>query len=172
MIQVIKLLGGVRATVFAGLLLVAGAFAAIQSVRLNHAQDEIADMETAVLESEVAHQQALRKAERDSAEAIAALDQKYQKERDEAKSTTDRLLADVRSGALKLRDKFSCPIRVPGVGSAPGTSAGEEGAILSAEDQEFLVRIGEEADDAIRERNEAVRIAEEDRRILKDMKHD
>lgn len=166
--MIVKMLGGVRATVFAGLLLIAGGFGVVQSVRLERAQDKIASMETKALKDELTYTRALLETERAHADDIAAIDRKYAKEEAHAEEVADKLRDDVRTGALRLRDKFSCPAPGPGIGTAPGTGGGTEGSVLSGEDQEFLVRIGLEADAAVRERNELLEIAKKDREMLKE----
>jgi prophage endopeptidase len=64
----------------------------------------------------------------------------------------DGLIADLRAGTARLRDKFRCPSGgVPGsAGAGPGTDDAAD-AYLSESDQEFLVRIGAEADDVVRQ---------------------
>lgn len=174
MYPIVKMLGGVRATVFAGLLLLAGGFGAVQSFRLDHAQDKIASMEQQALKDALKYTIDLREVERAHVAAIAEIDNKYAHEAENAEKVADKLRNDVRTGALRLRDKFSCPI--PGSGANPSASAGggTEGTVLSGEDQEFLVRIGLEADAAVRERNELLEIAKKDRQMLQEWreKHD
>lgn len=74
------------------------------------------------------------------------------KENTDAIAERDGLLADLRAGNLRLRDKFRCPSG--GVSGTAGSAAGgdgPEGGVLSVEDQTFLVRLGAEADDVARQ---------------------
>lgn len=74
------------------------------------------------------------------------------KENTDALAERDRLLADLRAGNVRLRDKFRCPDRrLPGATGPAAGSDGAEGGVLSVEDQEFLVRLGAEADDVARQ---------------------
>lgn len=69
------------------------------------------------------------------------------KENTDALVERDGLIADLRAGNVRLRDKFRCPDRrVPDVAGPPGGSDGSEGGYLSIEDQTLLVRLGAEAD--------------------------
>lgn len=84
----------------------------------------------------------------DFAAAVARLT----KENTDALAERDGLLADLRAGNVRLRDKFRCPDRrLP---AAPGPAAGSDGAEgggLSVTDAQFLVRLGAEADDVARQ---------------------
>ncbi len=73
--------------------------------------------------------------------------------REEREQETERTIADLRSGTVRLRDRFTCP-----AAKAPGTSAQpvpqESG--LREEDAEFLVRLADEADTIADERNQCI----------------
>lgn len=68
--------------------------------------------------------------------------------RAEREQETDRTIADLRNGTLRLRDRFTCPSLPRPAEANPGDDAGSQGGLLR-EDAEFLLRLGSEADRAI-----------------------
>jgi hypothetical protein len=75
----------------------------------------------------------------------------------EDKTNAEEALANAIAniGTNKLRNKFYCPV-VSGTPSASGGTGEAPRAVLSREDEEFLVRFAAEADAAVIERNAAV----------------
>jgi prophage endopeptidase len=110
-----------------------------------------------------------RQRETKAREAYAAAVESLQQENRHAIAERDAVLADAAAGRLRLRDRFRCPTAQPAAG-VPATAAGPvgrdapEGAFLSGADQEFLVRIGAEADEVTRQLQACQRILTEDRR--------
>lgn len=92
---------------------------------------------------------AARDAERRHADVLAAIATQHQKELADATRTRDRTIADLRSGAVRMRPEWSCPAAGP---AEAGTPAGvvDEGADLRAAGAADLVRIAAEADAQIR----------------------
>lgn len=100
-----------------------------------------------------------RTKEREHAQNMAAVSAHYQKDLSHEKAAKDRAIADLRSGALRLRIPLAQPACTDGAdGSgapAPGTSTvGRDGgtpAELSTEASEFLVGLANEADEVVRQ---------------------
>jgi len=163
MAGVIALLGGVRATVFAALALLALSVAGVQSYRLNTAQKAMAILAAkwAQADTERAHaltQSALDAldAEHTRAKAVNAAATAYEQGKQDGQAADAALRDAVDDGRLVLRDKFRCPAAAAGVSDPParaGVGNGAGAAIFSAADQQFLVRIGNEADDIARRLN-------------------
>lgn len=95
-------------------------------------------------------QQQARELERKSAEAMGAIDSAYQRGRTDAQAEAGRTIADLRAGAVRLRERFTCPAGtaggVPTSSTSTGGSDAAQGGGLSAEDAGFLVRLAEQAD--------------------------
>lgn len=95
-----------------------------------------------------------RAREREHAQDMAAASAQYQKDLKHEKAAKDHAIADLRSGALRLRIPVACTKGACGSGAtAPGTSAsgrdGETRAELSVEASEFLVGLASEADEVV-----------------------
>jgi hypothetical protein len=91
-----------------------------------------------------------RKVEHAWGDAFIAVALKHEKERtDGAQAAYDRALADVRTGRVKLRPWWTCP--VPRTAEAPGSPGKpDDAADLRAEAAARIVRIGAEADAYVR----------------------
>lgn len=87
-------------------------------------------------------------------------------EKANALSRYEQDLADLRAdnAALRVRDRFRCAAS-GGVSGAAGDSgdAGEAQAGLLREDAEFLLRVGREADDVVRDLNLCIDLLEAER---------
>lgn len=95
-----------------------------------------------------------RAREREHAQDMAAASAKYQEDLKHEKAAKDRAVADLRSGALRLRIPVTCPDGAGGSGTAapgPGTVGrdGEARAELSVQASEFLVGLASEADEVV-----------------------
>lgn len=95
-----------------------------------------------------------RAREREHAQDMAAASAKYQEDLTHEKAAKNRAVADLRSGALRLRIPVTCPDGAGGSGSAPlgpGTAGrdGEARAELSVQASEFLVGLASEADEVV-----------------------
>ena len=135
MTAVIALLGGVRATVFAGIALLALLLAGVQAWRLDSAQDAIAGMslqaakdQAALAAAQVEASEAARQQEQDQAQAANQVAAAYEKGKDDAKAAGDLVAADLRAGVSRLQDRWrGCEARrVPGTAdtaSEPDASA-------------------------------------------------
>lgn len=80
----------------------------------------------------------------------AVYDEAYKAERQriEHQAQTDRAVDDLRSGALRVRDRLQCKPRPSTTGPIPGDDEGKKGGLLR-EDAEFLLRFAGEADQAV-----------------------
>ena len=143
---IVAFLGGWRATGFAIAALILGLGLWAQTERLKSARYAWAQTEAARALAVAAAEHAAREEEQVRQKALGVVDRAYQRGLEDGKAAADKLLADRDAGAIRLRDKFRCPARVPGEPGAAGGGDGGEGAILSRADQDFLVRLAEEAD--------------------------
>ena len=107
-----------------------------------------------------------RQAERDSALAMASIDNAYQKGQADGKAQADRTIADLRSGAARLRERFTCPAAesdLPDPGTSTGRSDAAAASGLQPEDAEFLIREAERADAVVRQLQACQAIIQQDR---------
>ena len=121
--------------------------AEVATIKQQHA-DALAAANKARADAE----QAARDTEAKRVADMAALDANYQKELSDAKTVSDRTIADLRAGGRRVRERFTCNAGGGGVPSTAqaGTrtsSADAAGAGgLRQADAEFLVRLADEAD--------------------------
>jgi hypothetical protein len=85
------------------------------------------------------------------AAAFALLADNLRKENERAKQDADRTIADLRRGAIRLRDRFTCKSTVPAAAGSPARSdeAGQGG--FTVEDASIALRIASDGDAAIRQ---------------------
>lgn len=81
---------------------------------------------------------------------IAAIDAQHQQDIANEKINSDRIIADLRSGAIRLRDKFSATsgasAGLPGAAANAGLDHAAQGIQLQDEDAGFLIRFASDAD--------------------------
>ncbi|MRD73317.1 hypothetical protein HCX48_00365 [Rhodocyclus tenuis] len=116
-----------------------------------------------------------RAQEREHAQDMAAASATYQEDLKHEKAAKDRAVADLRSGALRLRDPFvaACPDAAAGGGAGPagagsGGGDGEARAELSVEASEFLVSLASEADEVVHQLTACQSVVEADRKIYRE----
>ncbi len=157
--QIILALGGVRATVFAELatafLLVAG----VQTWRLGYTQDAYAAYRDKVAAATAKAAQAAATAREKSLEAREAYlwksgeaENAYHAGRESAINYQNTVVADLRSGNLRLRNEWaSCMSkRVPSGGPAATAASGsDEQASVPAEAFGRVLRVGADADNQV-----------------------
>lgn len=81
----------------------------------------------------------------------AAAAAKFNQENADALAERDAVIAGLRAGTVRLRERFKCPpASLPGTSPGAGGSDGASGGGLLDEDAEFLVRFAGEADTAAR----------------------
>lgn len=99
-------------------------------------------------------QDAVMEAERRGAASVAIIEGRLYEQEQEAAAIQARLRDDLRTGAVRLRDRFTCPASAGGV---PGTASDSGGAVgiasggLRADDAEFLISEARRADTVARE---------------------
>ena len=126
--SLIALLGGIRATVFAGIALLSLLLAGVQTWRLDGAQDAIADMalqaakdQAAIAAAQVEASEAARQQEQDNAKAANQVAAAYEKGKQDAELAAERVADGLRTGNLRLRSMWQgCEARrVPSPDGAP-----------------------------------------------------
>ena len=123
-----------------------------ENTALTKANTRIKELEDQARIKELEDQARAR--EREHAQDMAAASAKYQEDLKHEKAAKDRAVADLRSGALRLRIPVACPDGAGGSGTAapgPGTVGrdGETRAELSVQASEFLVGLASEADEVV-----------------------
>lgn len=146
--NVITLLGGIRGTIFAGLALLALLFVGVQTARLASAHNDLDTQKLALVVSAQRFAEWKLKAEAEKAAAIAAIDKQHREEQARVKDQANRTIAELRSGNLQLRKRFTCPSQGQSNSPDPSVSRtdGEGEGGLTEQDAEFLVRQAEESD--------------------------
>lgn len=131
---------------------------------------EQTQLSEAIREIEMLHVQA-REAEKASRERENILSAKYQKENQDEKKRTDHIIAQLRAGALKLRDPYrgknaeSSGSTGSSIGADTGRCNGEAGGEFSGETSEFLVELTGEADEVVNQLTYAQKLLVECRAI-------
>ncbi|MEQ8034271.1 hypothetical protein [Xanthomonas sp. WHRI 6106] len=98
----------------------------------------------------LAGEQAARATERQQAETLSSIGEKHEQDRETAKAVPEAVVADLRSGALKLRDGWaSCETQRLTEASA-GTAERDAAAERRDEFAGAVVRVGRDADDQLR----------------------
>lgn len=100
-------------------------------------------------------QSKVREAEQKAARKVSEIESKLHEQNTKASADQAKLLNDVRSGTVSLRDRFTCPATQSiGVPATPTSTSGDHGAEkrgLQREDAEFLVSESERADEVVRQ---------------------
>ncbi len=146
--NIVAMLGGVRASIFAGLALLLLTFGTAQTLRLHSAQMDL-QVQTMALEVSAKNFAEWKlKAEAEKAAAIAEVDKKHREEQARVKDQADRTIAELRSGNLQLRKRFTCPSQRQSGSTDPTVSGadGEGEGGLTEQDAEFLVREAADSD--------------------------
>lgn len=149
-LALVKLLGGVRATVFAALLALALATLGVQSMRLHLAQDTIADAQRDSAASAAAARAATDALEAERSAEVDRIHLAAERGRNEGEKRAAGVLAAVDRGDYVLRDKFRCPAAVaaekPGNSGGIAQPAAPAAELFSRDDVRFLVRFAAAAD--------------------------
>jgi hypothetical protein len=92
------------------------------------------------------------KAERDEVRKYYTISMQLEQEKDKIANEKDAVIADLRAGNVRLRQRFTCPAPAVSEGSAaPGERDGGERSGLLEQDAEFLVRLAAEADERVKQ---------------------
>lgn len=132
----------------------------VQTVRLHGARTEyskaVSDRDTYALEvaeQRAAHEVAMREKDARQREALRAVARIYEQELSNANAAHDRVVADLRDGLVRLRQRWSCgaPNAAPDMPPAAGASGSADAASeLRAASAGRIVRAGAECDAQIR----------------------
>lgn len=141
----IEFLGGIRATVFAGLLALALMFSGGMAVYAVVLKSDIKDLETAAATAELEYAAAISAEQARYNTEIDRVRSDYAKSREDTLAIRDDVLAAIASGDARLRGRFKCPSVPAAPGATSGSDGGEGGGLLD-KDAEFLVRFASEAD--------------------------
>lgn len=148
---IIAILGGKRATAFAIAAVLALGLAGIQTLRLSHAQAALADARALAAEQDAALAEAnrlaserARRIEHELSTRIDAVAGAYERGKQDAQRTADRVAADLRAGNLRLRDE----IRALAARGLPGdpAAAGELAAAAERGEAYLGAAVGVGAD--------------------------
>lgn len=129
----ISALGGIRATVFAGLAATLLAWSLVQTHRVDVAQRALAQHQAEDASASAAAQAKARLTERSLTQAAAEAAAQYEQGKSDAQAAADRVVADLRTEQLRLRARWKCPAaeRMPAVAagaSQPDAAAEDRGA--------------------------------------------
>lgn len=154
-LAVLRMIGGWRAAAFLALSVVLGAALAVQSGRLATVKKDLQVEQTAFqayrdkLTAATAKVAALANQARvDYQEASARAESAFQAGRDSAEQHQATVVADLRSGNLRLREQWRGCVRSSAIGQASGTAPGGQDAAdeLRAEAAGRIIGIGSSAD--------------------------
>ena len=107
-----------------------------------------------------------RMAEQAHVKEIDKIAQNLIEERNRGYQERDKVIADLRAGSVRLRDRFKCSTR-PAVSSSGPASAGSDGGTqggLSDNDAEFFVREASRADEVVRQLTACQAVIRSDRK--------
>ena len=123
-------------------------------------QQTAAKFQIALAQASLEEQKRAREQEKLWQKKVTQVTEKYQAQEIANAKLKQDLLDSLKSGNLRLRAKFTCkvPGSLPPTARNPGESAGSPSGIFSTEDQEFLIRIGAEADGVVNKLKECVDI--------------
>lgn len=93
----------------------------------------------------------VRQQEQDKAAALAAIDQQHQQDIQNREAISNRTIADLRAGTVRLRsdiaaNEFAASVRLPSAATSTGQRDADQAVGLRLADAEFLVRTADEAD--------------------------
>lgn len=155
---VVSAIGGVRATAFLGLALALGVTAGVQTLRLDSSKSSLAKeqashaayrTEMTALTAKAATLAAQARVEFQEAQARAEAN--YQAGRDSAEQHQATVVADLRSGNLRLRNEWQGCMSSASASEAPSTASSgpNEQAPVSAEAFGRVLRVGLDADNQV-----------------------
>lgn len=150
----------IAATVLSVLCVALAAGCVLQSVRLADARADAATAESerdalalSVAEQRTAHEVAMREKDARQRQALRAVAQIYEQEKSNAQAAHDQVVADLRAGLVRLRERWTCPAPVAAA-DLPATAGPAVGADATAElraaSAARVVRAGAECDAQVR----------------------
>ena len=147
---IVSLLGGWRASVFAGLLVLALGALGTQTLRLASAQTALADSQRKVAEATAAAEATARRTEQQLADAAAKAADEYERGKADAQATADRVVSYLRAGNLRLRREWGQCETGRLSDAVAGAAEPDAGAALRAERASRIVRAAAQCDAQIR----------------------
>ena len=111
----------------------------IETQKTNHALALVARYE---------HVLQLERSETKKYQDIAA---QYEQDKQRLENEKDAVIANLRAGNVRLRQRFTCPTSVSSATPTSGERDGGEGRGLLEQDAEFLVRFAAEADARVKQ---------------------
>lgn len=106
-------------------------------------------------------EQAARDIEAKRVADMASLDANYQKELSDAKTVSDRTIADLQSGTLRLRDRFTCAAGSGGLSGTAQAGTSTSSVDAAADDRNAsasrIVRAAAECDAQVKALQDVVR---------------
>jgi hypothetical protein len=127
------------------------------NVKVAHLTSQHAQEARRIAELTVVASEAARSSERKQAQALDAIAAQYEKDKTDAQATSDRTIADLRSGNVRLRRRWACPPAA----SVPGTSASTAQSDADATDREAsaarIIHAAADADNQIKRLQDTLR---------------
>jgi hypothetical protein len=148
-------MNGPTTSVMAAVIAAALGFAAGEigaSKRLNERhQAELTRINLANATATALLQAKVRQQEQDKAAELAAIDKRHQQDIQTREAISNRTIADLRAGTVRLRsdiaaNEFAASVRLPSAAAGTGQRAAAQGVGLRLADAELLVRTADEAD--------------------------
>jgi hypothetical protein len=141
---IVGFLGGIRATVFFVLLLLALIGAKFWQHKAHSTEQAFDAYRDKVIAATAKAAESARRAEKSQREAFAAIAEKHEKDKADAKRKADKLAADLRAGRERLRNHWTCPAGE--AGAAGGAAGADEAARLREESASRIIGSAAEAD--------------------------
>lgn len=132
---------------------------------INNARIEAIRAEAA--ETKAKAERSAREAEQTHAQAIAQIDKTYTKKLKNERNRNAAVIADMRRGALRLHDRFTCTGSVSKAGTGTGVGDGKAGTGFQLDDAEFLVSEAWRADQVVMQLQACQQVLVADRSINK-----
>lgn len=154
-VAALRLIGGWRAAAFLSLALALGVFAGVQSLNLARAKSDLSEEQASfkayrdnLIALTAKASTAAAQARVEFYEAQQRAESAYQAGRDSAEQHQATVVADLRSGNLRLREQWRGCVSAASAGQAPGTApSGQDAADeLRAESAGRIVSTGRRAD--------------------------
>jgi hypothetical protein len=145
----VKLLGGVRGTLFALLAVCALAWGGTQTLRLHLKQDTLDRIAAQAAHSAVVVSEKNREIEQERSDEVNRLTIAYEQGKAAGEKRNQGVVDDVRTGKYVLRNTLRCPANPAAAAAAHSgavADAAAEAGVLSRDDVLFLVRFAGDAD--------------------------
>lgn len=123
------------------------------------AETDLADLRADIAEQRETFERLARATEQRQATEMKAVATKHEQERQDAQADADRTIADLRSGAVRLRDEWAgCETAALVSGAAAGAGVADDAARLRQQGAADLVLIGQQCDAQVAGLQSAIRV--------------